>query len=119
MGKRISISSRSGKAQTRFFGLSSGVAWSTGPALERDHRERDAVHIDVLLGQQPGVRVRLVVHPAQTPADDLLAEQLAAEGPDAQDVRDVVGVPALGEHRRPTRRTGRARPARPACRPWR
>ena len=36
---------------------------------------------------------------AQRAADDLLAEELRAEGADAQHVRDGPGVPALGEHR--------------------
>ena len=40
-----------------------------------------------------------VAHAAQGAADDLLAEQLRAEGPHAEDVGDGVGVPALGEHR--------------------
>ena len=40
-----------------------------------------------------------VAHAAQAAADDLLAEQLRAEGADAEDVRHGVGVPALGEHR--------------------
>ena len=40
-----------------------------------------------------------VAHPPQAAADHLLAEQLRAEGADAEDVRDGVGVPAFGEHR--------------------
>ena len=40
-----------------------------------------------------------VAHAAQRAADDLLAEQLRAEGAHAEDVRDGVGIPALGEHR--------------------
>ena len=100
-GSVISISSRSGNAQTRFLGLSSGAGWFDRTTLERDHRERDAVDIDVLGRQQSlpsSSGSGVVVHPPQPAAHDLLAEQLAAERPDAQDVRDVVGVPALGEH---------------------
>ena len=40
-----------------------------------------------------------VADAAQAAADDLLAEELGAEGADAEDVGDGVGVPALGEHR--------------------
>ena len=39
-----------------------------------------------------------VAHAAQAAAHDLLAEELRAEGADAEDVGDGVGVPALGEH---------------------
>ena len=60
--------------------------------------ERDAVHVGVLGGEQ-AVLVRLVGAAAQAAADDLLAQQLGAERPDAEDVGDGVGVPALGEHR--------------------
>ena len=43
--------------------------------------------------------VEVVGLAAQRAADDLLAEELGAEGADAEDVGDGVGVPALGEHR--------------------
>ena len=39
-----------------------------------------------------------VAHPSQAAADHLLAEKLRAEGPDAENVGDGVGVPSLGEH---------------------
>ena len=45
------------------------------------------------------VLVDLVVPTAKPAADDLLAEQLATEGADAEDVGDGVGIPTLGEHR--------------------
>ena len=43
--------------------------------------------------------VQVVGLAAQRAADDLLAQKLRAEGADAEDVGDGVGVPALGEHR--------------------
>ena len=43
--------------------------------------------------------VQVVGLAAQRAADDLLAEKLRAEGADAENVRDGVGVPAFGEHR--------------------
>ena len=52
-----------------------------------------------VLGLEHAVLVGLVADAAQTAADDLLAEELRAEGADAEDVGDGVGVPALGEHR--------------------
>ena len=45
------------------------------------------------------VVVDRVAHPPQAAADDLLAEELGAEGAHAEDVGDGVGVPALGQHR--------------------
>ena len=42
--------------------------------------------------------VQVVGLAAQRAADDLLAQKLGAEGADAEDVGDGVGVPALGEH---------------------
>ena len=42
--------------------------------------------------------VQVVGLPAQRAADDLLAQQLGAEGAHAEDVGDGVGVPALGQH---------------------
>ena len=68
-------------------------------SLERNHGKRDAVHIDVFLGQQPGFRVGGVVHAPQTSANHLFAEKLAGEGTQSEDVRDVVGVPAFIQHR--------------------
>ena len=43
--------------------------------------------------------VQIVGLAAQRAADDLLAQELGAEGADAEDMGDGVGVPALGEHR--------------------
>ena len=45
------------------------------------------------------VLVQIVGLAAQRAADDLLAKKLRAEGADAEDVGDGVGVPPLGEHR--------------------
>ena len=67
-------------------------------SLERDDGKRDAVHIDVFLGQQPGFRVGGVVHAPQTSANHLLAEKLTREGAQSEDMRDVVSVPALVQH---------------------
>jgi hypothetical protein len=73
-----------------------------------DERERDAVDLGVLgvetfelrrpLRRVDAGQRRGVAHAAQPAADDLLAEQLRAERADAEDVRDGVGVPPLGEH---------------------
>ena len=43
--------------------------------------------------------VEVVGLAAQRAADDLLAQELGAEGANAEDVGDGVGVPAFGEHR--------------------
>ena len=69
-----------------------------------DERERHAVDLGVL-GREHVVRRRSRRWCGGGPADDLLAEELRAEGADAEDVGDGVRVPALGEHRDATRRT--------------
>ena len=68
-----------------------------GCAAARDERERHAVDLGVL-GVEMAVVVGGVAHAAQGAADHLLAQKLRAEGADAEDVGDGVGVPALGEH---------------------
>ena len=65
----------------------------------RDERERDAVDLGVLRARTCPSSFGRVADAAQAAADDLLAEQLGAEGADAEDVGDGVGVPALGQHR--------------------
>ena len=89
-----------------------GVALgSDGPHLHRLHRrlgrrhhglggevEGDAQHVGVLDVEEVVV-VEVVGLPPQRPTHHLLAQQLGSEGANAQHVRDVVGVPALGEHR--------------------
>jgi hypothetical protein len=70
----------------------------------RDHRlgvevERDAQHVGVLDVEQTVVRSARSGLAAQRAADDLLAQQLGAEGAHAEHVGDGVGVPAFGEHR--------------------
>ncbi len=60
--------------------------------------ERNAEDVGVLDVEQ-ALLVQVVGLAAQRAADDLLAEELRAEGADAEDVGDGVGVPALGEHR--------------------
>ena len=60
--------------------------------------ERDAEDVGVFDVEQAFL-VQVVGLPAQGAADDLLAQELGAEGADAEDVGDGVGVPALGEHR--------------------
>jgi hypothetical protein len=62
-----------------------------------DEGERHAVHVGVLRLEEALV-VRGVGPSAQTAAHHLLAQELRAERPHAQDVGDGVGVPALGEH---------------------
>jgi hypothetical protein len=47
--------------------------------LERDHRERNAVHIHVLLGEQTRLGIGRVIHAAKAASDDLLAQQLTSE----------------------------------------
>ncbi len=60
---------------------------------ERQQLERNAVDVDEL-----GLAEIAVVRAPQAAADYLLAEQLRLERPQAEDLRDVPGVPALGEH---------------------
>ena len=60
--------------------------------------ERDAEDVGVL-DVEEAFFVQVVGLAAQRAADDLLAQELGAEGADAEDVGDGVGVPALGEHR--------------------
>ena len=72
-------------------------------AGRRDHRlggevERDAEHVGVFDVEQ-ALLVEIVGLAAQRAADDLLAQKLGAEGADAEDVGDGVGVPAFGQHR--------------------
>ena len=71
-----------------------------GGAIDRlgGEVERDAEDVGVLDVEQ-AVLVQVVGLAAERAADDLLAEELRAEGADAEDVGDGVGVPALGEHR--------------------
>src|SRR4051794_32258733 len=66
--------------------------------VSRDELERDAVDVGVL-GFEVAVVVKRVGTASQSTADDLLAQQLAAERADAEDVGDSVGVPTFGEHR--------------------
>ena len=69
----------------------------------RDHGagrevERDAEHVGVL-DVEHVVFVQVVGLPAQRPADDLLAQELGAEGAHPEHVGDGAGIPALGQHR--------------------
>ena len=68
-----------------------------------DHRagrevERDAEHVGVLDVEQV-LFIQVVGLPAQRPADDLLAQELGAEGAHPEHVGDGAGIPALGQHR--------------------
>ena len=74
-----------------------GRAWRRDDRLGREV-ERHAEDVGVL-GVEQAVFVEVVGLAAKRTADHLFAEELRAEGADAEDVRDVVGVPALGEHR--------------------
>ena len=67
-------------------------------SLEGNHGKRDAVYIDVFLREQPGFRVGGVVHAPQASANHLFAEKLTRKGAQPEDMRDVIGVPALGQH---------------------
>jgi hypothetical protein len=60
--------------------------------------EGDADDVRVFGRELAGLRVGEVVAAAQRPAGDLFAEQLRAEGAQAHDVGDGVGVPAFAEH---------------------
>ena len=95
-GKVISQAMRLSRARTRV-GIGPGLRLR-GRAAARDERERHAVDLGVFR-LEPALLVGGVAHAAQAAAHDLLAEKLGAEGPDAQDMGDGVGVPALGEHR--------------------
>ena len=59
--------------------------------------ERDAENVGVFDGQQP-VFVEVVGLAAQAAPDDLFTKQLRAEGADAENVGDGVGIPAFREH---------------------
>ena len=60
--------------------------------------EGNAEDVGVFDVEQPFL-VQVVGLAAQRAANDLLAQELRAEGADAEDMGDGVGVPALGEHR--------------------
>ena len=69
----------------------------------RHHRlggevEGDAHDVGIFDVEQ-AVLVQLIGLAAQAAADHLLAQELGAEGADAEDVGDGVGVPAFGQHR--------------------
>src|SRR5258708_4983898 len=55
-----------------------------GAAGAGDEGERHAVHLGVF-GVETALLVQFITHPAQAPADYLLAEQLRAESADAED----------------------------------
>ena len=68
----------------------------------RDHRlggevEGNAQDVGVFHIEE-ALFVEIVGLAAESAADDLLAKELGAEGPDAQHMRDRSGIPALGEH---------------------
>jgi hypothetical protein len=63
-----------------------------------DEGEWHAVDLGVLGGEAAGVGVDGVTTSAQPAPDYLLAQQLAAERADPEDVGDGVCIPALGEH---------------------
>ena len=65
---------------------------------------------------RPGRRVGRVVHPPQAAADHLLAQQLAAERAQPEDVRHVVRVPAFGQHGHGDHAAHMLARLRPACR---
>src|ERR1051325_5502421 len=73
------------------------VLWR--PAFERDQRERNPVHIDVLRRKESRFRIYLVTHPSEPTAHHLFTQQLAAESADSENVRHTICVPALGQHR--------------------
>src|SRR5439155_22505432 len=58
----------------------------------------DAVNLGVFGLVPARVLIDGVAAATQAPADDLLAQELAAERADAEDVGNGVGIPALGEH---------------------
>ena len=67
-----------------------------------DHRLRRKVEGDAenvgILHVEAAVVVQVIGLPAQGAANHLLAQQLGAEGANAENVRDGVGIPALGQH---------------------
>ena len=114
-GNRISHASRSGEIALTWIvsrGGCGGGDHGTGREVERD-----AEHVGVLDVEEV-VLVQVVGLPAQRPADDLLAQELGAEGAHAQHVGDGAGIPALGQHRdgHTTQRGVSAEPG-PPCRP--
>ena len=73
-----------------------------GRLRRRDHRlggeiEGNAQDIGIFDIEQ-ALFVQIVGLAAQRTANDLLAQKLRAEGANAQNVGDGVGIPALGEH---------------------
>ncbi len=68
-------------------------------SLERDHRKRDSVDIDILFGQQTSFLIRCVINPPKSASHYLLTQQLASKGAKAKDVSYVVCVPTFCEHR--------------------
>jgi hypothetical protein len=81
------------RAQRGVFGRVDGAALA---GLEQ--LEGDADDVRVFGRELAGLRVDEVVAAAQRAAGDLFAEQLRAEGAQAHDVGDGVGVPAFAEH---------------------
>ena len=95
-GKRISSASRSGRTAFTWIVSRGGCGGATtGLAVKSNGMPRTSAYSTL---NRP-VLVQLVRLAAQRAADDLLAEELGAEGADAEDVGDGVRVPALGEHR--------------------
>ena len=63
-----------------------------------EESEGDTKDVDVFGRKEAGLLVDIVTGAPEPPADNLFAEELAGEGPEAHDVRDRPGGPALGEH---------------------
>src|SRR5262245_49689429 len=72
------------------------LKWSS---LERDHRERDAIHVHIF-GLETALLIEItIVHTPQPSTHHLFAKKLTAERPNTQDLCDVVRVPSLCKHR--------------------
>jgi hypothetical protein len=92
-GNLISSWRRSRRATTDV--VRGGSIGRVGPPLcERQELEGHAIHVDVLWHAQV-----VVGGPAEPAPDHLLAQELAGERPQAEDLGHVPGVPALRQHR--------------------
>ena len=69
------------------------------PSFERNHRERNAVDINVFFSEESCLGVWRITHAAQPASNYLFTEQLTAKGSQPEDMRDVIRVPSFVEHR--------------------
>ena len=99
MGKRISNCFRPGSAMISCLGRSSGGGPPPGSRPLNGIRENGTPKMSTYSAvSNPVCGVGRVIHPAQPPANNLLAKQLAVKRAQTKNVRDVVGIPSFAEH---------------------